>query len=133
MDSTNTVSNSAIVSSPYFTTPVKTTPRSSGASVGDIEAAASLIGFSESGVVGPGVSCGPSQGWLFPTSSFPSPNNLNFLLPEDFGRSTAVIVVSSCGRSGIPDFMPLLEGQFVADLQYILPFFLGNPFTFIAA
>ncbi|KAM7539325.1 hypothetical protein Aperf_G00000052160 [Anoplocephala perfoliata] len=56
MDSMSTVSNTTTVSSPYFTTPVKTTPRSSAASVGDIEAAASLIGFSESGV-----SCGPSS------------------------------------------------------------------------
>ncbi|VUZ43517.1 unnamed protein product [Hymenolepis diminuta] len=92
MDATTPMTSSNNVS-PYFTTPVKTTPRraaNSGAT-GDIEAATSLIGFSETSISGSIVgrnapSAPSSQGWSFPLFHFPlpTPDTLYNILLQDF-------------------------------------------------
>ncbi|KAM3187230.1 hypothetical protein ACTXT7_002722 [Hymenolepis weldensis] len=92
MDTTTPMTSSNNLS-PYFTTPVKTTPRraaNSGAA-GDIEAATSLIGSSETSasgnIAGRNAPSAPSsQGWSFPPFYFPlpTPDTLYNILLQDF-------------------------------------------------
>lgn len=89
--------------SPYFITPVKTTPRRAANSggAGDIEAATSLIGFSETStsgsIAGRNASSAPSSlGWSFPLFHFPlpTPDTLYNILLQDFGMFVFVFRVS---------------------------------------